>query len=396
VPAIDVDHARALTPGCEHILHLNHAGSSLAPQPVLDAVIGHLRLEAEVGGYEAAAQEATRTDGVYEAVARLLGASKDEIALTDSSTRGWQAAVLSLPLGPGDRVITMRAEYAANAITFLQLQRRTGCELVLVEDDEHGQLDVVAMAREIAHPRTRIVSVVHVPTQGGLVNPVADVGALCRAAGVTFVVDACQAVGQLPVDVGAIGCDVLAGAGRKFLRGPRGTGFLYVRGSLLEHLEPLAVDLHSAEWTTTDTYELRDDARRFELFEHSPALRLGLGAAIEHALGWGIDAIAARNAILAEGLRDRLRAIPGVSVHDQGEYRCAITTFRVDGLPAAAVADELRRRGVNVSVSVASWARYDLPHRGLDALVRASVHYITTDEELDRMAEDVAHVASAR
>jgi selenocysteine lyase/cysteine desulfurase len=396
VAALDVDRARALTPGCEHILHLNHAGASLNPQPVLDAVIGHLRLEAEVGGYEAADRESARTRAVYESVARLLGASPGEIALTDSSTRGWQTAVHALPLGPGDRVVTVRAEYAANAITFLQLQRRTGCELVLVDDDEHGQLDLAAMEREVAHPSTRHVSVVHVPTQGGLVNPVAEVGSRCREAGVTFVVDACQAVGQLPVDVGSIGCDILAGAGRKFLRGPRGTGFLYVRRGLLEGLEPVAVDLHSAEWTAPDAYELRSDATRFELFEHSAALRLGLGAAVDHALEWGIDAIAARNAGLAEGLRARLAGIPGVTLHDQGERRCAITTFQVAGVPASSVAGALRTRGVNVSVSVAGWARFDLPHRGLDELVRASVHYITTEEELDRMAEDVAIIAAHR
>jgi selenocysteine lyase/cysteine desulfurase len=167
-----------------------------------------------------------------------------------------------------------------------------------------------------------------------------------------------------------------------------------VRRGLLEQLEPVALDLHSAEWTEPGAYEMRDDATRFELFEHSPALRLGLGAAIDHALDWGLDAIADRNGALADGLRDRLGAIPGVSVHDQGDRRCAITTFAVDGVAAGDVADGLRRRGVNVSVSVASWARYDLPHRGIDELVRASVHYITTDEELDRMAEDVAAIAA--
>jgi selenocysteine lyase/cysteine desulfurase len=391
--ALDVDRARALTPGCDHVLHLNHAGASLAPQPVLDAVIEHLRLEADIGSYEAALRESERLEGVYDSLATLIGARRDELALTDSSTRGWLAAVHALPISPGDRVITTRAEYAANAITLLQLRDTKGCEIVLIDDDRFGQLDLDAMARALEHDRTAFVSVVHVPTQGGLVNPVAAVGALCRSAGVPLVVDACQSVGQLPLDVEAIQCDVLTGAGRKFLRGPRGTGFLYVRRTLLERLSPPMLDLFSAEWTAEGSYTVRDDARRFELWERNVASQLGLGTAIDHALEWGLDAIATRNRIVADALREHLRRIPGVTVHDLGLEQCAITTFQVAGLHATDVVARLRTRGINVSASGAAWARYDLPRRGIDALVRASVHYLTTFEEIERAAEVVAALA---
>ena len=230
--SIDVDRARSLTPGCETVLHLNHAGASLLPQPVLDAVVGHLQLEARIGGYEAAEEAAAGVEHTYDAIAQLIGAEPSEIALMDSSTRAWDMALYSLPIAPQDRVLISRAEYGANAIALLQLQRRTGCQLVLVEDDRHGQIDLEALERALAADDTAMVCLVHVPTQGGLVNPAVEVGRLCRDAGVLFVLDACQSVGQLPLDVQELGCGVLTGNGRKFLRGPRGTGFLYMHPEL--------------------------------------------------------------------------------------------------------------------------------------------------------------------
>ncbi|MEO7573686.1 MAG: aminotransferase class V-fold PLP-dependent enzyme [Acidimicrobiales bacterium] len=390
---IDVDRARNLTPGCEHVLHLNHAGASLLPQPVLDAVVGHLQLEGRVGGYEAADAASPQLERTYAALAELLGAHPSEIALMDSSTRAWDMAVYSLPLEPQDRVLISRAEYASNAIALLQLKKRTGCQLVLVDDDEHGQIDLQALERELAADDTAMVSLVHVPTQGGLVNPAVEVGRLCREAGVLFVLDACQSVGQLPVDVDELGCAILAGNGRKFLRGPRGTGFLYMRPELIPLIEPVMLDLHAATWTGPDRYEVRSDARRFEMWEHDVAGRIGLGVAVDHALSWGIDAIADRNQGLAEGLRRRLEAIPRVTVHDKGEQRCAITTFTIDGIEAEEVKSLLRAEAVNVSTTMATSAQLDLPPRGLDSLVRASVHYTTTEEELDRLASLVTDMS---
>jgi cysteine desulfurase/selenocysteine lyase len=241
-----------------------------------------------------------------------------------------------------------------------------------------------------------MVSLVHVPTQGGLVNPAVEVGRLCREAGVLFVLDACQSVGQLPIDVGELGCAVLAGNGRKFLRGPRGTGFLYMHPELIERIEPVMLDLRAATWTAPDRYEVREDARRFEMWEADVAGRIGLGVAVDHALGWGIDAIAARNAHLADGLRRRLDELPGVTVRDRGAQRCAITTFTVAGVESDVVRARLRAEDVNVSVSVATSAQLDLPHRGLDDVVRASVHYVNTDEELDRFAALVGAIAASR
>ncbi len=386
--AFDVARARADTPGVEHVAHLNNAGAALPPTPVLDAVIEHLRREAEIGGYEAKAEREDRIERTYDAIAALIGARRDEIAIVENATRAWDMAFYSLELQEGDRVLTTRAEYASNYIALRQVADRTGAALVVVPDDEAGQVDVAALA-SMLDERVKLVSLVHVPTQGGLVNPAAAVGALTRAAGVPLLLDACQSVGQMPIDVGEIGCDMLSATGRKFLRGPRGTGFLYVRRDLIEGLEPPLLDLHAAEWQADGSYRIRPDARRFENWETNYATKIGLGVAADYALGWGLEAIRERVYPLAAELRRRLDAVAGVRVHDRGEERCAIVTFSVAGHSTEEVVGALVADGINVSLSPGIHSRLDLGQRGLESVVRASVHYYNDLAELDRLVDRV-------
>jgi len=369
------------------VAHLNNAGAALPPSVVLDAVIAHLRLEAEIGGYEAADAARDRVEAVYRSIARLIGCQPEEVAVVENATRAWDMAFYSLAFRPGDRILTARAEYSSNMIAYLQVARRTGAVVEVVEDDEHGQFSVADLRERLTRGpgEVKLIAMTHVPTHGGLVNPAEEVGAVAREAGVPFLLDACQSAGQLPIDVRRIGCDMLSATGRKFLRGPRGTGFLYVRREILDRLEPPFLDLHAANWTGPDSYEIRADARRFENWETNYAAKIGLGAAVEYAASWGLDAIEARVTALAEGLRERLTDISGVRVHDQGLRRCAIVTFTVDGVPAGDVQRHLSSRGVNTSVSIAEEGRFDLLHRGLPDLVRASVHYYNTEGELDRL-----------
>jgi selenocysteine lyase/cysteine desulfurase len=388
---IDVERVRAETPGCAHVAHFNNAGSSLPPAPVLAAVIEHLEREAEIGGYEAAAERSDRLEHTYDALARLIGARRDEIAVVENATRAWDMAFYAFPFAAGDRILTGRAEYASNWIALRQVADRTGAEVEVVPDDETGQLDVDALERML-DDRVKLVSLVHVPTQGGLVNPAAAVGKVTRAAGVPLLLDACQSVGQLPLDVEELGCDILSATGRKFLRGPRGTGFLYVRHGLLEQLEPPFLDLHAATWQPDGGYAIRDDARRFENWETYFAGKIGLGVAADYALTIGIDEIWARVRALAETLRGRLAALPRVTTRDRGEVLGAIVTFTVDGHPAAAVHAALARRTINVSVAEASSARLDLDGRGIAEMIRASVHYFNTVAEIDLLVETIAHI----
>jgi cysteine desulfurase/selenocysteine lyase len=369
------------------VAHLNNAGAALPPSVVTEAVIAHLRLEAEIGGYEAADAMHDQVEAVYPAIARLIGCRPDEIAVVENATRAWDMAFYSLAFRPGDRILTAHAEYASNVIAFLQVAQRSGAVVEVVDDDEHGQLSVADLRNRIENGtgEAKLVAMTHVPTQGGLVNPAEEVGAVARQAGVPFLLDACQSVGQFPVDVGRIGCDMLSATGRKYLRAPRGTGFLYVRHEFLDKLEPPFLDLHAATWTAPGSYEIRGDARRFENWETNYAGKIGLGVAIEYALSWGLDAIGTRVAELAETLRGRLRDTAGVTVHDQGLRRGGIVTFTVDGVPSRDVQQQLAAKSINTSVSPVGSARFDLPRRGLPDLVRASVHYYNNDTELDRL-----------
>ena len=388
---IDVERARADTPGCRDVVHLNNAGSSLPTRAVVDTVVEHLELEARIGGYAAGDAVAERSAAVYESVACLVHAQPHEIALVENATRAWDMVFYSLAkqFAPGDRILTSRAEYASNAIAFIQATRYTGARVEVIPNDDAGALSVDAL-RSMIDDKVRLIAISWIPTQGGLVNPAAAVGAVARETGVPYLLDACQAAGQYPIDVDALGCDFLSASGRKYLRAPRGTGLLYVGHAWIERLEPPFLDVHAARWVADDAIEIRGDARRFETWEHSVASRLGLGVAIEYALSLGLDAIAQRVAYLGEELRARLASLPGVTLRDLGTERCGIVTFTLDDEDPFALAARLRAAAINISVSTVDFARYDLGARGLDAVARASVHYYNTEDELDTFAGAVA------
>lgn len=384
--AIDVARARAETPGCTEVIHLNNAGAGLMPEHVLSALTGHLELEARIGGYEAAARAEQAIEHTYDAVAALIGCGRDEIAIVENATRAWDMAFYAMPFRPGDRILTAVSEYGSNYLAFLQVARRTGAVVEVIPNDEHGQISLDAL-RGMIDERVRLIAITHVPTNGGLVNPAAGVGRIARDAGIPYLLDACQSVGQMPVDVETIGCDMLSATGRKYLRGPRGTGFLYVRKPLLDSLEPPFIDILAARWIDRDHYEVRPDARRFENWESYVAGRVGLGAAVDYAAGWGLAAIEERVKSLADYLRARIGELPGAVVRDLGVERCGIVSFTVAGLDPAAIKQVLAAERINVTVSSRGSTRIDMEQRGLTDMVRASVHYYNTEGEVDRMCE---------
>jgi cysteine desulfurase / selenocysteine lyase len=283
---LDLARIRAETPGCAHVLHLNAAGSSLPSRRTLDATLGHLELEAEIGGYEAADMMRDTLDGFYPSIAKLIGAEPSEIAYVENATRAWDLAFYSLDFKPGDRILTCVSEYSSNYISYLQVAKKTGADIVVVPDDKHGQIDLAALERAI-DKRTKLVSISHIPTQGGLVQPAEAVGKIVNDAGVMYILDACQSVGMMPLDVKKIGCDFLSATGRKYMRGPRGTGFLYARTRSTSHIEPIFLDNHAARWTGDNEYAVIGDAKRFENWERYFAGVIGLKSAAWRRSGRG-------------------------------------------------------------------------------------------------------------
>ncbi|MCA9962896.1 MAG: aminotransferase class V-fold PLP-dependent enzyme [Anaerolineales bacterium] len=384
---IHLTRARAETPGCENVMHFNNAGSSLMPQVVLNSMVDYLRLEAMIGGYEAAGKTES-LETVYDRIAELLNCHRDEVALIENATRAWDMAFYGVRFQPGDRILTDQAAYASSYIAFLQAQQRFGVEITAVSNDPHGQISIEALRNQL-DDRVKLIAITHMPTNGGLVNPAAEVGKVAREAGVLYLLDACQTAGQLPLDVEAIGCDMLSATGRKFLRGPRGTGFLYVRQAILDQLEPPFLDLHAAKWTARDNYELLPNAQRFENWERNFAGIVGLETAVSYALNWGLDNIWQRVQNLGGQLRQQLNAIPGVTTHDLGAVKGGIVTFTVDGVDATYIKEKLAAQKINVTTSSVFSTRLDMEARKLDMLVRASVHYYNSQAEIDRFCQAI-------
>lgn len=389
---LDIPRLRSDTPGTANVVHFNNAGCALPVRAVTDAMVDYLRQEAAIGGYEAFEAHRAAAERPYAALARLLNARPDEIAVVENATRAWDMAFYAMQLRPGDRILTSRTEYCSNYIAFLHRARRDGIEIDVAPSNGQGDIDLDAFERLIG-PRTRLVSITHVATSGGLVNPADAVGRIARKAGLPYLLDACQSVGQIEIDVQAIGCDMLAGTARKYLRGPRGIGFLYVRHGFLDRVDPPFLDDHAANWTADAAYSIRPDARRFETPECAFAAKIGFGIALDYALALPFPEIERRISNLADQLRATLAEKAGATIHDLGARRCGIVTFSVPRADAEHVKAALARRAMNVTVAVSEATRLDLVPRGLDRIVRASVHYYNTEDEIERFADAVATIA---
>ena len=387
---------RADTPGCEGVTHLNNAGAALVPQVVRDAITTHLELEGRVGGYEAAESQASKVQETYEHLGRLLGARAQNIGLVQNSTVAFAQAISAFDFAPGDVLLTTRSDYASNQIMYLSLARRRGVEIVRAPDSPEGGVDADELGRLIQRHRPRLVAVTWIPTNSGLVQPVEEIGRLCQEAEVPYLVDACQAIGQVPIDVHRIRCDYLAATARKFLRGPRGIGLLYVSDSMLRAgAHPLLVDMHGASWTDPDSFVLAPDAKRFETWEFSYALVLGLGAAAAYASQVGVEKARDKARELATYARARLTTLPGVRVLDRGPELCAIVTVAIAGRDTSEVKHQLRARGVNTSSPSREDAVIDMDEKGASEALRISPHYYNTTEEIDTAVETLQEILSS-
>jgi len=394
--------ARYLTSGCQDLIHLNNAGAALMPNCVVEAAINHLRDEARLGGYEAAERAQAAIEHVYDSSAILLNCLPSEIAVVENASRAWNLAFGSIGFLPGDIVVTTTFEYANNYMAIMQARKRYGIGVRVLENAETGELSLDALKSAIASDgkNIRLISVTHVPTHNGVVNPYADVGRIVRAAKASgalspraiYIVDACQSAGQLHIDVQDASVDILTTCSRKYLRGPRGVGLLFVRKGLLDPRqteEPLLLDVRAAGWTSRDGYVVYDDGRRFETWDTNLAGKIALGVAIDHAYTWGLSNIEIYVDQLAERLRELLRSLNGVHVHDVGRRRCGIVSFSVDGCDPVKLREHLRQHSINVSTSECALTRLDMENRNLKMILRASVHYYNFEHEIIALAERI-------
>jgi cysteine desulfurase / selenocysteine lyase len=381
---IDVAAVRRETPGCQGVAHLNNAGAGLPTLATLDVVNGYLKLEAALGGYEAHDAAMAAFGSVRSSAARLVNATPEEIALTTSDSHAFTKAFWGLVLdgwfSSGDLVVVDRLSYNSHHYALLQAAQLIGIRLDVLDD-----LSAVP-------DNARMVAFTLIGTHSGRVRDLSGVSEQTRTLGIPFFVDACQAVGQRVVDVQTLGCDVLTTTGRKWLRGPRGTGFMFVRSPWITRMQPPGIDGVAATWTSLESFALMSDARRFEEFETSFAARLGLGSAIEQALELGIDNIAERVDHLGAVLRSELDALGTVTLHDGDGDRSGIVTFTVDGHQPESLRDRAAAAGINVSVSNGPWIETASKNQFLSAVVRASPHYYNTVDELDQLVDLVARL----
>ncbi|MBX9585971.1 MAG: aminotransferase class V-fold PLP-dependent enzyme [Gammaproteobacteria bacterium] len=392
---LNIEKLRNDTPGCKNVVHFNNAGAALPPLSVTNAIKEHLDLESSIGGYEAAQAALDKSEKIYDYAAQLINCDREEIAFLENATRAWEMAFCSLKFNKGDRILTAMSEYASNYLAFLHCSKRTGVIIDVVKNDSFGQLDLEDLRFKI-NDRVKLIAITHIPTQGGLINPAEEVGKIARENNILYLLDTTQSVGQMPVDVKKIGCDFLCATGRKYLRGPRGTGFLYASKKILDQCDPPFVDLHSATWIKDNDYILNPTAHRFETWEQNIAAKIGLGVAIEYALNLDLSKIWDRIQLLSNLFRQQLSSIQNIELHDLGVNKCGIVTFTCKGKKVDDIQQALSKRKINVSISLQEYARLDMSARHLPAVVRASVHYYNTEEEVNLFCEAIKSISEAK
>lgn len=387
----EVNKFRTETKGTEQKIHLNNAGASLPCDIVVETVVNYLHEEAIAGGYETEAKYQSQLNNTYNLIARLLNAECDEIALVENASTAWGLAFNGISFNKGDEIITSEMEYVTNVIGFLNAKKTSGVVIKLIPNDEHGNFSMAEFEKAISI-KTRLIAITHIASTTGGMMPMVEIGKVARQHNIVYLVDACQSAGQFPLDVKEIGCDMLSATGRKYLRGPRGTGFLFARKQIQNQLKVMFMDSRTAELVNPGEFYLRDDARRFELYERNRALTLGLGKAVEYALNIGIDKIWQRVQYLAALLRQQLGTVSGLTIHDHGTQQCGIVTFTIAGINSQAIKDKLAEKNINVSVGKTVSTMYYMNRHHLTSIVRASVHYYNTEEEIGILCNAIRQI----
>jgi selenocysteine lyase/cysteine desulfurase len=391
---LDISKLRQNTPGTLHKVHFNNAGAALMEQSVYDEVLNYQQYELINGGYEAQNHFEQELQNFYSECAKMLNCGPHNIAFTSGASHAWDLAFYGLNLNEGDEIITSHTEYVSNYLSLLKATKEQGVVIKVIDNDEHGSLNL-AHLKELINDKTKLMTLAYIPTSGGQVNPVNEAGKLASEHGVTFILDACQAVGQIPIDLNTIHCDYLCATGRKYLRGPRGTGFLYVSDEALRKFGPHSVNARSAVWSGVNDLKVNEDATQYEDWEHNCAAKLGLAKAINNYITLDGKELWERIQNLAKSIRNKLRSIPKITVTDRGQLQCGIVTFHHESIDSAEIVKAMLAKNFNCTLTPKDFARLDLETRGLGDLVRASLHYYNTEEEIDNYCECLVQIISS-
>jgi len=401
--AKEITRFRNETRGCAYVTHLNNAGAGLMPDVVTQAQLDYIQLESEMGGYEAAALQAEVIKNFYAQAGLLFSCQPDNIAFAASATDAYTRALSSIPFKAGDVILTDQDDFVSNQIQFLSLQKRLGIKIIHIQNAAVGGVDLNDLEEKLKKYQPRLLAITHIPTNSGLVQPVKKIAKIYDAylqtnEGKTwYILDACQSAGQMKLDVRELKCDFLSVTGRKFLRGPRGTGILFVANRVLDAgLEPMFIDMRGAEWMEKSIYRQQPDARRFEDWEFAYSTLVGTSAAIKYCLTIGEDRIEQQVKWLADRLRKDLSAIDKVRVLDKGPELGGLVTFTMADSDPTFIVSELLKRKINVVPSYRAFGVIDFDEKGVKWAVRASPHYYNTPEELEKFLGAVEELADQK
>tara|TARA_A100000164_G_scaffold4344_1_gene3914 strand:- start:434 stop:1603 length:1170 start_codon:yes stop_codon:yes gene_type:complete len=385
---LDINKIRLETPGCQSRIHFNNAGGSLIPRGVSVAVESYLNREQEIGSYEAAEEAKVLINSFYTKFSELLNCSESEIAFIENSTRAWEMAVHSISWKPGDQIITGENEYGSNYLGLLHLAKQRSLKILTIPNDESGTISLSQLEESVTD-KTRLIAITHVASQRGDVQPASKVGEIANKHNILYLLDACQSVGQINLDTKSLKCDFLCGSGRKYLRGPRGTGFLYTKSTALKTLEPVFLDLHSANWKNVGSYEFVRDAKMFECWERNMAAMIGLTTAVEYLLKLDVKMVEQRVKQLSLNLREKLSELAAIKILEKSNNCSGIVTFTKTSISATDLKDELQKKGINISVIKQRNARLDLGKECTGDINRASLHYYNSEQEISEFIKEL-------
>ena len=401
--ADEVRQFRKETTGTKNIIHLNNAGAGLMPDVVTDAQLDHIRLESEIGGYEAADLKSDAIQAFYEQAALLFNCKPSNIAFTASATDAYTRTLSSIPFKKGDIILTDKDDFVSNQIQFLSLQKRLAIEIIHINNAPEGGVDLNDLEEKLKKYQPTLLAITHIPTNSGLVQPVDEIADIYnnysnRYPGKTwYILDACQSAGQMKLDVQSLHCDFLSLTCRKYLRGPRGTGALYISDRVLDAgLEPLFIDMRGAEWTEKGKYKQQPDARRFEDWEFAYSTVIGTKTAIEYCRNIGEEKIWQQVKLLAEFTRRQLQAIDGLMLMDRGKEKSGSVTFHIAGFKPKFIVRELLKRKINVVASYRAYGLIDFDEKGVEWVIRTSPHYYNTMSEIAIFVEALKEISKAK